>query len=47
MNKAFGVFNISKKKYVGFFEFAEQANKFIRRRLNNSPFFEIIELRKE
>ena len=36
MKKPFGVLNITKKKYVEFFEFPEQSKKFIEKRLDNS-----------
>lgn len=46
MTKRFAVINVSKKEFIQDFDFAEQANKFIKKRFGGSPFLVIKDRRK-
>ena len=46
MNKPFAIQYKPDKKFIEFFEFPEQAKKYIKNELGDSPYFGIVDLRK-
>ena len=47
MKKPFGIWGIANKKFIEWFEYPEQAESYIKRRLGGSSNFMIIDKRKK